>query len=101
MELMFITLGGAIIGLAARYTLPHRHKHGAVLIPALGAATAGLLWEVLTWAGLKWNGGVIWWITLIATAVITVGVDLVVGAVRARRDEHLLSALSKGAVHPA
>lgn len=101
MELMFITLGGAIIGLTARYVLPQRHRHGAVLIPALGAGVAAVLWELLTWAGLKWNAGWIWWVTLIATALVTVAVDLVIGAVRQRSDEHLLQSLSKGAARPA
>jgi len=101
MELMFITLGGAIIGLAARYALPHRHRHGAVLIPALGAAVAAAIWVALTWAGMKWNGGWIWWITLIATALIAVAVDLALGSMRTRGDDRLLHALSKGAANAA
>jgi hypothetical protein len=40
MELLFVTLGGVILGLIARYVLPHRHVHGVVLIPAIGAAAA-------------------------------------------------------------
>lgn len=101
MELLFIGLGGAIIGLIARYTLPYRHRHGAVLIPALGAAVAALLWEALTWAGLKWNGGWIWWITLIATGIIAFGIDLLLGVLRKRNDERLLHTLSKGATRVA
>jgi hypothetical protein len=67
MELLFITLGGAVIGLLARYTLPYRHAHGSVLIPAVGAGAAAALWVALTWLGLKWNGGWIWWVTLVGT----------------------------------
>jgi hypothetical protein len=50
---------------------------------------------VLTWAGLKWNAGWIWWITLIGTAVITVGVDLLLGALRTRSDERRLHRLTR------
>ncbi|MHA7986149.1 hypothetical protein ACX9R5_10100 [Rathayibacter sp. CAU 1779] len=95
MELLFITLGGAIIGLIARYVLPYRHSHGSVLIPGLGAISAAVLWVALTWAGMKWNGGWIWWITLVGTAVIAVGVDLLLGTLRTRGDERRLHQLTR------
>ncbi|WP_313544730.1 hypothetical protein [Leifsonia aquatica] len=98
MELLFVALGGAVLGLGARYLLPGRHTHGAVLIPALGVIAASALWVVLTWAGLKWNGGWIWWITLLGTAAIVAVIDLVIGRVRADHDEKLLHTLAKGAV---
>lgn len=94
---MFIVLGGAIIGMAVRYGLPHRHTHGVVLVPAIGAAVSAVLWIVLTWAGMKWNGGWIWWIALIGTAVITVAVDLLLGSTRTRGDDRLLHRLQRGA----
>lgn len=98
MELLFIVLGGAIIGLAGRYLLPNRHTHGSVLVPAVGVITASVLWVALTWAGLKWDGGWIWWITLLGTALVVAVTDLVVGRVRALNDERMLHQLSKGAV---
>ena len=98
MELLFVVLGGAILGLGARYLLPRRHTHGAVLVPALGAAAASVLWVALTWAGLKWDGGWIWWITLVGTAAIVAVTDLVLGRVRTVSDERLLHELSRGAV---
>ena len=98
MELLFVALAGAVIGLAARYLLPNRPTHGSALIPAVGVITACVLWVALTWAGLKWNGGWIWWITLIGTAVVAAAIDIVLGRVRAARDERLLHSLSKGAV---
>lgn len=98
MELLFVALGGAILGLGARYLLPKRHTHGSVLMPAIGMMVASALWVALTWAGLKWNGGWIWWITLVGTAVIVTVVDLVVGRIRTTQDDRLLSTLTKGAV---
>jgi ABC-type branched-subunit amino acid transport system permease subunit len=97
-ELLFVALGGAILGLGARYLLPKRHTHGSVLIPAIGMMVASALWVALTWAGLKWNGGWIWWITLVGTAVVVTVVDLVVGRIRTTQDDRLLSTLTKGAV---
>jgi CHASE2 domain-containing sensor protein len=98
-ELLFISLGGAVIGLLARYLLPQRHRHGSVLIPAIATATAAIVWVALTWAGMKWNGGWIWFVTIAVTVVVSVVVDLAVGEVRKRRDDRMLVALSKGAVH--
>jgi ABC-type branched-subunit amino acid transport system permease subunit len=97
-ELLFVALGGAILGLGARYFLPKRHTHGSVLMPAIGMMVASALWVALTWAGLKWNGGWIWWITLVGSAVVVTVVDLVVGRIRTTQDDRLLSTLTKGAV---
>jgi len=97
-ELLFVILGGAIIGLAGRYLLPHRHTHGTVLIPAVGVVTASILWVALTWAGLKWDGGWIWWITLLGTTLVVAVADLVIGRLRTLSDTRMLHALTKGAV---
>jgi uncharacterized membrane protein YeaQ/YmgE (transglycosylase-associated protein family) len=97
MELLFITLGGAILGLLARYLLPERHRHGSVLVPAIGAAVAAAVWEGFTWLGLKWNGGWIWVFTIVITAAVVVVIDLAIVAVRGRSDSALLATLSKGA----
>ncbi|MGA0566525.1 hypothetical protein ACO2Q7_04275 [Rathayibacter sp. KR2-224] len=98
MELLFITLGGAIVGLIARYTLPHRHAHGSVLVPAFGAGVAAALWVALTWIGLKWNGGWIWWITLVGTIIVTVVVDLLIGNLRSRGDKQRLERYTRAGV---
>ena len=98
MELLFVILGGAIIGLAGRYLLPYRHTHGSALIPAVGVVTASVLWVALTWAGLKWNGGWIWWITLLGTALVVAVADLLIGRLRTSGDDRMLSLLTKGAV---
>ena len=101
MELLFITLAGAIIGLAARYLLPHRHTHGSALMPAIGVIASAVLWVGLTWAGLKWDAGWIWVITLLGTAAIVVVTDLVVGRMRTTHDAKLLATLSKASPIPA
>ncbi|WP_308465369.1 hypothetical protein [Rathayibacter soli] len=101
MELLFISLAGAVIGLIARYVLPERHRHGSVLVPAIGTAVAAVVWVALTWAGLKWNGGWIWTITLIVTVLVTFAAGLLIGELRKRSDNALLSDLSKGAARVA
>jgi hypothetical protein len=96
MELLFITLGGIILGLIARYTLPDRERHGVVLVPAIGAATAAIVWVALTWAGMPWDGGWIWVISLVVTALTVVAADILIGRSRAIRDAERLQALLAG-----
>ena len=95
MELLFIALAGVIIGAVGRYALPWRHTHGAVLMPVVGGVAAMVLWVALTWAGLKWDAGVIWWIALLGTGVIVAVVDLLVGHARNRADAVLLAHVTK------
>jgi quaternary ammonium compound-resistance protein SugE len=95
MELMFIGIAGVLIGAVGRYLLPWRHTHGVALMPAVGGIAAMVLWVALTWAGLKWDAGVIWWITPFATGAIVAIVDLLVGRVRTRSDAALLETVTR------
>jgi hypothetical protein len=93
MELLFITLGGVILGLGARYLLPNRDRHGVVLIPAIGAAVSAVVWVGLTWLGWAWDGGWIWAVTLAITAIVVVVADLAIGRGRKQHDQRRLEAL--------
>ena len=95
MELLFVVLGGVILGLIARYALPGRSTNGVLLLPALGGAVAAAFWVALTWLGLKWDAGVIWWITLVVTAIVCGAAALTIGRSRNARDETRLLALSR------
>jgi hypothetical protein len=95
MELLFVTLGGAILGLAARYSIPRRRTHGVVLVPAVGAAAAAVVWVALTWLGLAWDGGWIWVISLVAAGAAAAGVALFVGPRRERNDAESFARLAK------
>jgi ABC-type branched-subunit amino acid transport system permease subunit len=100
MELLFIALGGAVLGLAARYALPGRQTHGAVLVPAIGTMVAAVVWVALTWFGLPWDGGWIWWVTLGVTALASVAADLALERTRSAGDERMLHALMRDG-HPS
>ncbi|BDI23453.1 hypothetical protein L3i23_22290 [Herbiconiux sp. L3-i23] len=76
--------------------MPLRQTSGVVLIPAVGAATTGVVWVLLTWAGLAWDAGVIWWVTLAVGAATVYAFALLVGRARERRDHARLSELSGG-----
>jgi hypothetical protein len=96
MELLFVTLGGLILGLVARYALPRRAETGVMLAPAVGAGVAALVWVALTWAGLAWDGGWIWVISLVLAGLASAATELILGRRRERDDEQLLARLLHG-----
>ncbi|ROR81348.1 hypothetical protein SAMN06295974_0578 [Plantibacter flavus] len=96
MELLFVVLGGAILGLAVRYLLPGRDQHGAALIPAVATLVAAVVWVTATWAGMAWDGGWIWVLAFGASVVVSVVVDLVLVRVRTASDEAMLNRLQQG-----
>jgi quaternary ammonium compound-resistance protein SugE len=92
-ELLFVALLGALIGAVARYALPYRATHGALLMPAVGAASAMVAWVTLIWAGLPRDQGVIWIASLGVSALVAAVVDLVVGRRRSAQDARDLAAV--------
>lgn len=97
MELLFVTLGGAILGTAARYALPRRQFYGSVLVPAIGAAVAAVVWVGLTWLGWAWDGGWIWAVALVVAGLVSVASVLLIGPRRERDDAALFERLSRPA----
>jgi hypothetical protein len=95
MELLFVTLGGTILGIAARYGVPKRDTHGALLVPAVGAIVASVVWAALTWIGWKFDGGWIWVVSLVAAGVIASLVGVFLGRRRTASDTELLTRLSR------
>jgi len=95
MELLFVTIIGFAIGLLARYVLPGRDTYGIVLVPSVAAIVTAVVWVVLTWAGLKFDGGWIWAVSLVAAAVVSLVMVLVIPRTRRGRDDALLQKLSR------
>ncbi|AJM77330.1 hypothetical protein [Rathayibacter toxicus] len=100
MELFFVTLVGAVLGLIARYSLPRRQLHGSALVPMLGASIASVVWVGLMWAGLGGNRGLMWLITLLVVAGAVVMIDLSLGRHRQRRDDASLEVMLSGHIAP-
>ncbi|GAA1948686.1 hypothetical protein [Agromyces allii] len=94
MELLFVVLGGAILGLAARYLLPLRHTHGVLLIPSIGAGVAAIVWVALTWLGMAWDGAWIWVISLAVAGLAAAASAYLIGPKRDRADTALFARLS-------
>lgn len=100
MELLFVALGGAILGLAAHFAFHYRHLRGVVVVPAIGTAVAAIVWVGLTWLGWAWDGGWIWVVSLVAAGIASAASAYVIGPDRERADAALFERLSRpGAGH--
>lgn len=96
MELLFVTVLGAGLGLIVRYSLPHRGTYGIFLLPAIGAAVAATVWVALLWVGLTFDGTWIWVASLSAAGAATLGTALALPRSRKAADVRLLDQLSRG-----
>ncbi|PCN49421.1 hypothetical protein Csp2054_00185 [Curtobacterium sp. 'Ferrero'] len=86
MELLFAVLGGIILGAVAHVVLPWRGTRGVLLGPVVGGVAAAVLWEVLTWAGWRYDATWIWVVSLVGSGVVALVVEWVLGRRRERAD---------------
>lgn len=93
MELLFVALGGLAIGLVLRYVLPGRSSHGAALLPAIGLTVASAVWSILTWVGMPFDGGWIWWASFAGATVAALAAGLILPRRRRDADALLLASL--------
>lgn len=96
MELLFVFVLAIGIGLAVRYLLPQRATHGVLLLPAIAAAVASIVWVGLLWLGWTFDGTWIWVVSLLASGVAALVAGLVLPRRRVASDARLLSQLSGG-----
>lgn len=96
MELLFAVLGGVICGAVVHVVLPWRSTRGQLLGPAVGGIAAAVLWEVLTWAGWRYDGTWIWVVALLGSAVVALAVAWLLGRRRTADDEASYQAAKNG-----
>jgi len=95
MELLFVCIAAASIGAVARYALPGRETHGVLLLPAIAIAVGAAVWALLTWFGMRFDGGWIWVVTLALTALAPVAAGALLPRRRREADARLLATLSR------
>lgn len=95
MELLFVTIIGAVLGAIVRYSLPGRTTYGSALLPALAAAVTAGVWVTLLWT-LRWtfDGGWIWLVSLAAGLAAALITARLAPKRRVAKDARLLSELS-------
>ncbi len=96
MELLFVILIAAGVGFILQYTLPGRETRGSLLLGAISAAAAAVVWVGLLWLGFTFDGGWIWLISLVAGGVVALVLGLTLPGRRRSTDRALLTKLSGG-----
>ncbi|MFM9876767.1 MAG: hypothetical protein ACKVOG_02815 [Rhodoglobus sp.] len=96
MELLFVTVIGAGIGLLVRYLLPGRGTYGILLLPAISAAATAVTWVALLWAGQTFDGTWIWVAALAAAVAASIVGAMLFPRRRADADAQLFAQLSGG-----
>ena len=74
------------MGAAAHFLVPGRGTRGVALGPVLGAFAAGLVWMILTWAGVGLDSPWLWLSAFVAPIVVTYPVLLILARTRTARD---------------
>jgi uncharacterized membrane protein YeaQ/YmgE (transglycosylase-associated protein family) len=78
MEILFILVYGALLGLMAPYLLSGREHFGVLIAPALALVFGFVSWTLLTWLGFKYTDYWIWTITMLGMpAVMILGVRFI------------------------
>jgi hypothetical protein len=96
MELLFVLVIAAAIGLGLRYLLPQRTTYGLMILPAVAAAVTGVVWVGLVWLGWTFDGTWIWVVSLLAGGIAALLVALLLPRRRVAADARLLTELSGG-----
>jgi len=94
MELLFVVIGAAGLGIIPRYLLPGRDRYGSALLPGVSVVVASIAWAALTWLGWPFDGGWIWWVSLAAGVLAATAVPLLITGKRAKHDTELFQTLS-------
>jgi len=85
-ELLFVVLGGLIVGAVAHVVVPWRTSRGSLLGPAVGGIVAAVLWEALTWLGWRYDATWIWVVALVGAGVVAVVAEWFLGRRRTAAD---------------
>jgi uncharacterized membrane protein YeaQ/YmgE (transglycosylase-associated protein family) len=86
MQILIALIVGAALGLAVHFLVAHRSTRGAVIGPIVGALAAGLVWTILTWAGIGTDSVWLWLSMFVAAPVVAYPVLVLLSRARVSHD---------------
>jgi len=95
MELVLVITFAGLLGLALRYIVPGRERHGFAVMPSAGVIVGSLGWLIAIWVGLDASGPWGWVLALGLALVGTIALGIVMPRRRTQADEALWSELTR------
>lgn len=86
MQILLAFIIGGAVGAAAHFLVRGRSTRGVVLGPVLGAFAAGLVWMILTWAGVGLDSPWLWLSAFTAPIVVVYPALLILARTRTDHD---------------
>ncbi|SFS08093.1 hypothetical protein SAMN04487846_2326 [Microbacterium sp. cf046] len=86
MQILLAFIIGAAVGAAAHFLVRGRGTRGVALAPIIGAFSAGLVWMILTWAGVGLENPLLWMSALVVPIVVTWPVLVILARTRTAHD---------------
>ena len=86
MQILLAFLIGAAVGAAAHFLVRDRATRGAAIGPVVGAFSAGLVWMILTWAGVGLDSPWLWLAALVVPIVVSYPVLVILARTRTASD---------------
>lgn len=71
MQILLGLIIGASIGIGIHFLVADRATRGVALAPLIGAASAGLVWTLLTWLGFALDNPWLWLSAFVVPVVVT------------------------------
>ncbi|MCC2034192.1 hypothetical protein [Microbacterium allomyrinae] len=96
MQILIAFIIGAVIGIGIHFQLHQRLTRGVVLAPMIGAVSAGLVWTILTWAGVGIDTPWPWLAALIVPIVVTYPAIILISRLRVAHDSNEKARLKIG-----
>ncbi|MDY0909311.1 hypothetical protein [Microbacterium sp. CFBP9034] len=86
MQIILAVIVGAAVGLAVHFLVADRATRGVVIGPVVGALSAGVVWTILTWAGVGTDSVWLWLSMFAAPLVVSYPVVVLLSRSRVARD---------------
>ena len=86
MQILIALIVGAVLGIAVHFQIGERASRGVVIAPIVGAFAAGLVWTILTWAGVGLDSIWLWLSMFVAPLVVTYPVVILLTRARVAGD---------------
>ena len=86
MQILLAFIFGAAVGAGVHFLVRSRGTRGVAVAPVLGALVSGLVWMILTWAGVGLDSPWLWLSAVVAPIVVTYPVVSILSRARVAHD---------------